>query len=345
MTYAGARGNTAVEMEKTLHFSGNDSKIHAEMKSLNNRFDTEAIESKSGVIDVANRLWFDKRENLKADYKALVAKYYGAGVETVDFFKAHQSARQQINEWVSKKTRGRIKNLLKENNVSSNTKLILVNAIYFNSSWLYPFDKALTKDKPFYTGKNKQITVPIMFRSGRYLYGENAEMQWLKIPYKISGLSMLILLPRENESFTQIEELEKKLTPQIMTSLSGDMKYSEVALRMPKFKSENRYTLSDVLKILGMKSAFTNDADFSGMIEKPVVNGPVIHIDYVVHEAFIEIDEEKTEAAAATAVGIKATAAIISQPVMEFNVNRPFIYCLTDEQTGVILFMGRMEQP
>jgi len=119
-----------------------------------------------------------------------------------------------------------------------------------------------------------------------------------------------------------------------------------VALRMPRFRDERRYSLTEVLKRLGMKLAFTNDADFSGMVEKPVVDGYALHIDYVVHKAFIELDEERTEAAAATAVGmVRTTAALTPEPVIEFNADHPFIYCIMDDQTGVILFMGRMVSP
>ena len=343
MTYAGARGDTASEMAKVLHFTGY-AKIHAAMKSLQDRFNS--IPDEMGSLDIANRLWLDKREKLTQDYEALTRKYYGAGVETVDFLNAHERTRVKINDWVAQKTRDRIKDLLQENNVTPTTKLILVNAIYFNSAWLEPFDKALTREEPFRTGKYERHDVHMMRRTGHFMYGENLDAQWLKIPYKIPGFSMLILLPRENESFTQLKKLEKKLTPETLASWTSDMNFSKVALRMPRFKDERRYSLTEILQRLGMKLAFTNDADFSGMVEKPVVDGHALHIDYVIHQAFIELDEERTEAAAATAVGMMRTsAAIMPEPVIEFNADHPFIYCLMDDQTGVILFMGRMEQP
>jgi len=344
MTYAGARGDMAAEMAKVLHFTGYRPKIHAGMKYLQDRFNF--IPDEMGSLNVANRLWLDKREKLTQDYEALMRAYYGAGVETVDFFNAHERTRVEINDWVAQKTYDRIRDLLQEDNVTPYTRLILINAIYFNAAWLEPFDKALTREEPFRTGKNEQHDVSMMRRTGHFMYGENSYAQWLKIPYKIPGFSMLILLPRENEPFTQLKELEMRLTPETLASWTTDMNFSKVALRMPRFKDEHRYSLTEVLKRLGMKLAFTNDADFSGMVENPVVDGFALHIDYVVHKAFIELDEERTEAAAATAVGmVRTTAVLRPEPVIEFNADHPFIYCLMDDQTGVILFMGRMERP
>ena len=344
MTFAGAKGDTAAEMAETLRFTGFEHEIHTAMKSLQDHFNS--IPDEMGSLDVANRLWLDKGEKLTPDFEALTREYYDAGVKTVDFFTAHESARVVINDWVAQKTRDKIKDLLEKDNVTSATKLILVNAIYFSSAWLEPFNKADTREDPFYMGKDKQKPVPMMTRTDRFLYGENTEMQWLKIPYSIPGFSMLILLPKENDTFTQLEELEKNLSPDALASWLEEMNFSQVALRMPKFKDERRYLLTDVLQKLGMNLAFTNDADFSGMVDKPVIDGHALHIDYVVHQSFIELDEERTEAAAATAVGMMRTTAIIQpEPVIEFNADRPFIYCLTDDRTGTIIFMGRMEQP
>jgi serpin B len=267
-------------------------------------------------------------------------------VEAADFISDSENVRVEINDWVAEKTHDKIRDLLHKENVTSDTKLILVNAIYFNSAWLEPFDKAMTAEGPFRTGKDKQHNVSMMRRTGNFLYGENSLAQWLKIPYSIPGFSMLVLLPKENDLFTQLEELEKNLTHEALASWIADMRFPQVALRLPKFKDERRYALGDTLKKLGINLAFTNDADFSGMVEEPRKNGYALHIDFVVHKAFIELDEERTEAAAATAVGMMRTTAMINpEPVVEFNADRPFIYCLMDDETGAILFMGRMEQP
>lgn len=365
MTYAGARGRTAAEIEKTLHFADFKSKIHPQMSNVQNRF--AAISSKAnafdtansrygrgfgvvnsrgtGALNIANRLWLDNREVLKADYKTLIEKHYGAGFDTVDFFNAPEKARLKINGWVAQKTNDRIKDLLLPRNVNSDMRLILTNTIYFNSAWSMPFREINTKNEPFHTGKDRQKTVPIMSQWMFLSYGENAVMQWLKIPYDIPGFSMLILLPKENRSFTQLAELEKKITPQAMASWMADMKSSPIILRMPKFKDVQRYSLADILKKLGMKTAFTGSADFSGMVENAVVNGNALMISYVIHKAFIEVDEKGTEAAAATAVGGLMGGRTKPIEWIAFDADHPFIYCIIDEQTGVILFMGRMIEP
>ena len=344
MTYAGASGETAEEMAKTLRFTGFEDEIHAAMKSLQDRFN--AIPSETGILDVANRLWLDKEDELTPGYEALMREYYGAGVETVDFYNSYNQARVEINDWVAQKTRDKIKDILQEGSVSSDTTLILVNAIYFNSAWLEPFDKALTWKEPFRTGKDDQYDVSMMRRTDYFLYGDNSDAQWVKIPYKIPGFSMLLILPRENEQFTQMKELEKKLTHDALISWVSNMRRSRVSLHMPKFKDERRYSLGETFKKLGMNLAFTEDADFSGMVVDPLKDDFAIHMNLVVHKAFIELDEERTEAAAATAASlIRFRTNPDEPPAIEFKADRPFIYCLMDDETGTILFMGRMERP
>jgi len=335
MTFAGASGDTYAEMAKTLYFTGREQGIHAAMKSLQDRYDS--IPEENGTFSVANRLWIDERVKLIPDYSELVARNYGAGVKAVDFLNSHERARLEINDWVAEKTRDKIKDLLQEDNVTPDTTQILVNAVYFNSIWQFPFIKSLTKEEPFRTGKDQQRDVSMMRQKEHFLYGENSDAQWIKIPYKIPGFSLVIFLPRENFTFTQLEEFESKLSSESLTSWLSDMQTCEVALSMPKFKDEHRYSLAEVLQKLGMKFAFTNGADFSGMSDVPQ------KIDQVIHQSFIEMDEERTEAAAATAVTIVRTS-ISLNPVIEFRVDHPFIYCLMDN-FDTILFMGRMTDP
>lgn len=339
MTYAGARGDTAAEMAKALHFTENTPDIHAAMNSLQRRFNS--IPEESGTFSVANRLWLDKSEKLIPDYEALVVENYGAGVEPVDFKGAAESARMEINDWVAEKTRDKIKHLLHQGDVTRDTNLILVNAVYFNSVWARPFDKKNTREEPFRTGKDEQHNVPMMRQKGHYLYGENQDAQWINVPYKIPGYSMLILLPRENESFTQMEDFERKLTVETLSLWISDMSGREVELIMPKFKDERRYPLTELLNKLGMNLAFTNDADFTGMVKDARKDGQVVKIDSVIHQAFIELDEERTEAAAATAVVMMKAMALPPQEHIVFRADHPFIYCLVDD-LGTVLFMGRI---
>ena len=342
MTYAGAAGDTAAEMAKALRFTGHETEIHAAMRSLQQRHDS--IPKETGTFSVANRLWLDGREKLIPGFSAIVGENYGAGVETVDFLNAAERARLEINDWVAQKTRDKIKDLLQASDVTRDTNLVLVNAVYFNSAWLDPFDKKDTEEEPFRAGKNKQHNVPMMRKKKNFLYGENPDAQWIDIPYKIPGYSLVIFLPRENESFTQLEEFERKLTAEALSSWMRDMRRREVELIMPKFKDERRYPLAGLLQKLGMDLAFTDDADFSGMVEDARRDGQVVQIGSVIHQAFIELDEERTEAAAATAVIMMRATGMPPKEHTVFRADHPFIYCLTDG-LGTILFMGRMAEP
>ena len=342
MTYGGANGDTAAEMAKVLHFGDDESTIHVSMNSLRERYD--AIPKEQGVFSVANRLWLDEREKLIPAYSELVKDYYGAIAGTADFLNAYDNARLEINDWVAQKTRDKIKDLLQDGDINAQTLLVLVNAVYFNSEWLLPFVKSATKEEPFRTGKGKQINVPMMRQTNNFLYSENADVQWVRIPYKIPGYYLNIFLPRENESFTQLEEFEEKLSVGALAAWIMEAQYCEVNLIMPKFKDEQRYALAEILKKLGMKLAFGEEADFSRLVENTLKGGRGIHIDTVIHQAFIELDEERTEAAAATAVGMRTTAMPIRTEPVEFRADHPFVYCLTDANS-TILFMGRMALP
>ncbi|MDR2522824.1 MAG: serpin family protein [Synergistaceae bacterium] len=340
MTWAGAAGPTAGEMAAALRFPEPEA-LHAGMKALMERFN--AIPKEAGALEIANRLWLDGREKLLPEYAALLEAGYGAAVGGMDFQKNPEKARKEINEWIGQKTHDKIKELLFESNVTPDTRLVLTNAIYFNSTWRYPFEKSRTKEEPFRSGKNKQKNVPLMNQTQELLYGEGPGLQWVKLPYTIPRFSLLVFLPQENEAFTQLEALENKLTPEAIAAWTALMERRQVNLWLPKFRDERRYPLAGLLQKLGMKLAFTQKADFSRMA---VPADDPLYIDFVVHQSFIELDEEKTEAAGATAVGMTRTTAVLHpQEPVTFRADRPFIYCLMDDATGTILFLGRMVEP
>ena len=336
MTWAGAAGSTAGEMAAALRFPEPEA-LHAGMKALMERFN--AIPKGAGALEIANRLWRDRQGKLLPEYAALVEANYGAGVGIMDFRQDPEQTRKEINSWVERKTRDKIKELLTKGNVTPDTRLALTNAIYFNSAWRYPFKKSCTKEEPFRTGKGRQINVPMMKQEQELLYGEESDLQLVKIPYTIPNFSLLVLLPKENETFTQLELLEKRLSPKAIAAWIAQMKRHKVDLWLPKFRDERRYSLKELLQKLGMKLAFTQEADFSRMTE-PVPADGSLHIDFVVHQSFIELDEERTKIAVAMVWG----SAVASAP-FRFRANRPFIYCLMDDATGTILFLGRMMEP
>jgi len=333
LTAAGASGKTAEEMETTLHFVGRGKEIHASMQMISKRFNSVPFDT--GVLKVANRLWLDKEERLVSGYSKLVNKYYSAGVDIVDYGKDHNNARKRINNWVAEQTNYKINDLLHEGDVTPLTKLILTNAIYFNSAWEFPFIKDNTKEEPFYTGKGIHSNISMMTRTGKYFYGENETLQIIKVPYTISGFSMMVVLPKENDDFSQLQKLEKELSLENLQNWMNNLNEAEINLSLPKFKDEQRYSLNQILKKLGMALAFTEEADFSNMFKKD----KGVHISNVIHQTFINLDEERTEATASTAV-IMTTRGHISSPIV-FNANHPFLYFIVDEHTGVVVFIGR----
>jgi serpin B len=231
--------------------------------------------------------------------------------------------------------------------VNRTTRLVLTNAVYFSSEWLEPFKKELTRPEPFRSGRETR-DVPMMRAAASYLYGEDADLQFVKLPYRLRGFSLLILLPRaaELEELEKLEKIEKRLSARQISDWTAGMARRRVALFLPKFRSEGRYSLKELLAELGMARAFTRDADFSKMAREPENGDGVLHIDAVIHRTFIELDEKGTEAAAATAVTVARSSAFLpSVEPVEFRADHPFIYCLTDDRTGAILFMGRMAGP
>jgi serpin B len=344
MAYAGARGDSAAEMAKVLHFTEYKSGIHAAMKSLHDRINS--IIGEIGVFSVANKLWLDNREGIISDYSTLVEANYGVYIASADFFDAFEKTRLEINEWVAQNTRNTVKNILQPGDVNVISKLILVNAVYFNFTWQEPFDKSLTAEEPFRINKNEERSVHMMRRIGYIYYGENLDAQWIKIPYSIPGFYMAIFLPRENESFTQLEELEKKLTQNELELWLSDVQYNNVEFSIPKFKDRSRFNLVELLQKLGMNMVFDwRKADFSGMVEEPRVNDFALCISDAIHQSFITLDEDKTEGINGADVAME-TGPINkdSNAAIQFHAVHPFIYCVTDS-TGAILFMGRMVNP
>jgi serpin B len=218
--------------------------------------------------------------------------------------------------------------------------------VYFNSAWAAPFEKSATGEEPFRTGNEKQRNVQMMHMTGNFFYGENSDAQWIRIPYKIPGFYLTIILPRENESFTQLKDFEANITPKTFFSLIEDSREYRVALSIPKFKDKSRFNLVEILEKLGMKLAFDwMKADFSGMIEEPKKNGYALCISDILHQAFIELDEDNAEAATITTIDTLLEELPLNlDPITEFRADHPFIYCLTDD-SGVILLLGRMTDP
>ena len=342
MTYAGAGGATAEEMEKALHIPGYD--IHASMGALMSRFD--GIPEDIGALAVANRIWLADGEKLRYPYLKLLRDDYKSDVTVLDFAKDAETSRKTINNWVEEKTGDRIKDLLQSGDVNRDTLLVLTNAVYFNSLWRFPFDAKDTKPLPFYMEKGKSEDVPTMYREERFSYNDVDGVQLAKLPYRIPGLSMLILLPKATEKFDQLQVLEKKLAANngldTLVGWIAGMKTQRLNVWLPKFKEEQRFSLNENLEALGMKKAFGEEADFSGMLEANKTRGNLpVYINSVIHQTFVAVDEEKTEAAAATAVTIQKMSLALPEDTADFRADHAFLYLIMDDVTGTVLFIGR----
>ncbi len=326
MTYAGARGTTAKEMKKALHFEFDQSRLNAAFRGLNREL-TAAVGRSGQKLNIANGLCLT-RGNVNNEYKTLLRKYYDAEV--------FSGGLNRINGWVKQKTEGKIRRILTE--LNPNSVCVILNAIYFKGIWKSRFSKKSTREAPFIISSTKQVTVPLMYQRDNFKMLIEKDFRAVSIPYTGDGLSMVVLLPDKTSS---LGGLEKQLTPENLGKWLSELDKQhvrEIDLYLPKFTLETGYNLKPLCMELGMRNAFTRNADFSGMQGR---KGD-IWISQIQHKAFVKVNEQGTEAAGTTAVEI-VTKAMVSYP--EFRADRPFIFLIQDNRTGMILFMGRMADP
>jgi serpin B len=336
MTYGGARGETAAQMAKTLRFDLSPNKLHPAFAAL--QADIVAIQQKGKVkLVVANSLWPQEGCLFLPDYLDLCRKYYGTTVTPLDYVKDAESSRETINDWVEDKTNKKITNLIGPGVLDAKTRLILVNAIYFKGDWANPFKAAATKQQPFYVTSAKSVQVPLMHQKDEFGYADRDGIQVLKLPYSGDDLSMVVLLPRKTDG---LADLETKLTAQNLTAWIANLHPQEVNVFLPKFKMTSQFSLGDKLAALGMTDAFTDKADFSGMDGQRD-----LYISAVIHKAFVDVNEEGTEAAATTAVAMRAFAMLKPPPTPVFRADHPFLFLIRENRTGSILFLGRIADP
>jgi serpin B len=332
MTMEGAKGNTLAEMQHTLYNTSGC--LKKEIGNTQQKFNQLLAAGDS--IRTVNSLWVQKGMDVLPSFYETVQENYNAGLNTTDFINAAEPSRKIINDWVEQQTNNRIKELLAKGVLNKLTRMVLVNAIWFKGKWKNPFTHEATRNDKFY-GIKETITTPFMHETMTVNYMEDGTVQAIELPYQSNKLSMIILLPGKGKE----EEFENKLQQQADNWLKN-MKPQEVAISLPKFRMETGFEASELLKGLGMKEAFSNDADFLGIsVKEP------LKIDKVIHKAFIQVDEDGTEAAAATAVVMmKITSAMPVQRVVKiFKADRPFTFLLCDRESKTILFMGKMEKP
>ncbi len=335
MTYAGAHGETAEQMAKVLHFPGARENVPSAFAALDREL-TAGDNSRKYQLYTANALWAQKGHPFLPTYLQLTREAFHAGLNEVDFQNATEEARQTINAWVAKETREKIKDLLAPGVVNDMTRLVLTNAIYFKGSWERPFQKARTRQEPFHLSGAPDLKVAMMHQKGHFQYLDQPEVQVLQMPYAGKDLAFAVFLPRKVDG---LADLERTLTAEKFGAYLGQLHDDQVNVSIPKFRMTEELQLAKTLSTMGMSAAFKpGEADFSGMDGTHELS-----LSAVVHKAFVDVNEEGTEAAAATGIGVAATAFRVDEPV--FRADHPFLFMIRDLRTQSMLFVGRLVQP
>lgn len=343
MAYAGARGQTADQMAKVMGLEGKPDEVFPAfrelLKALNNPGKDHAGKP-IYQLSMVNRMWGKIGYPFSEDYLKLTRTDFLSDLIGLNFAD-EPTARKTINDWVAEQTKDKIKDLIPQGIINDATRLVLTNAVYFKANWSEKFSKEATKDGDFFTQPEKPVTARMMHQKENFGYAETDELQALDLPYKNYELSMTILLPKKTDG---LAALEKTLTAESVKALMDQIKPAEVDVTMPKFKFSSSFSLKDMLVAMGMTTAFEpTGADFTGIADAK--DGP-LYISAVLHKAFVAVDEEGTEAAAATAVMMAAGCAPMEpQKPKIFKADHPFVFLIRHKATGEILFMGRIADP
>lgn len=359
MTFAGADGATREEMAKVLHFPPDDAALQSSFSALNKALTTAATRSAERAKDagpgrakrdplqlhVANRLFGQKGYSFRQPFLAALATGYGAPLEEMDFAASPEKARTHINGWVGKQTQEKITDLIPPNGLSDKTHLVLTNALYFKAPWTDKFELSATEPRPFQTADGKGEKVPTMRHQTHYAYAAHDGFVAVAVPYDSGDLQFLILLP---DAADGLAAMKRKITPDLLAGCAK-MKTEDVILYLPKLKLQPpTMALADTLKSLGLRSAFDDprgSANFDRMA--PRKPDDYLYIGAVFHKTFLALDEEGTEAAAATAVVMMRATAVLREPKkpIEVKVDRPFLFAIQHRQSGACLFLGQIADP
>jgi serpin B len=332
MVYEGAGGETADEMEAVFHFIEDPLERRTAVARIHKVINGEDPDYE---LDIANALWMQENYPILRDYIDMVVNFYGGEANSLDFSGAPEESRIIINEWVEERTNYRIKDLFPRNSINNEVVLVLTNAIYFKGDWLIEFDVESTRKEEFHVSPTESVEADMMSLLGeRFNYTDIGDMQVLELPYTGKDISMIILLPKENN----LSDIEATLSCDELGVLIDGLKETAVDVYLPRFTFETKYFMKEDLIEMGMPTAFTSYANFTGITEVEM-----LFIDVVIHQAFIEVNEEGTEAAAATGVVMPKSSA--PPPSEVFRADHPFIFIIQDRVTGIILFMGRVITP
>jgi serpin B len=336
MVYGGARGNTATQMERAFHFPLSGIELHEHVSRLSSTIEA-AGQTGNLKLNIANGLWPQDGYPFLDGYLNMTERFYRAKISTLDYRKDSEGSRKTINGWVEEKTEQKIVNLLKPGMINPLTRMVLVNAIYFKGDWLSKFDKKTTQEAQFFLLSGDVMKAPLMTIRQNYGYSDFPDAQILELPYAGQDVSMLVVLPKKKDG---LPELEKNLSQERLQEWTVSMRKREIIVYFPRFKAISEFRLDQALASMGMSDAFDpGKADLSGMDGKK----DHLFIGMAIHKAYVDVNEEGTEAAAATAVGIRTTSMPAPPPV--FRADHPFLFVIRHNSTGAILFMGRVVNP
>ncbi len=338
MVYAGARGETETQLADVLGLLPQDDQ-HLAANGLDGHLGKLDVgvrvpeEGEPFELSIANAVWGQRDYPFEADFLQTLAQHYGAGMNIVDFEREAEAARQLINEWIADRTQGQIEDMIPEGALDGMTRLVLVNAIYFKAGWLFPFDASATADSAFTLLDGAEVTAPMMHhRAARVPYAQHDGYQAIALPYTGETVEMVVVVPDAG----QFEAIESQLSPEFLAAARAGADTYDVNLRMPKFDFKSDLDLTAILPEMGMPVPFDSAlADVSG------ISDTGLFIDTALHSATIAVDEQGTEATAATVIAIAESA----MPTAEVMLDRPFVFAITDARTGAILFMGRVMNP
>ena len=332
IAYEGAKENTASQIQQVFGFEEDDSKRHQKVSDVISGLSHEDDWYK---LQVANALWVKEGYQLKQDYVDTVKTHYFSTVDNMDFIT--DEGVNRINDWVKQKTNDKILDILDPESTDELTAMVITNAVYFKGKWGLEFNPSNTSEQQFWTDKDNSVMVPLMREpAAMYNYAETDSIQALELNYLGGDVSMIILLPKEKDG---LQSLEQSIDNEMFNSVKNSMMMEPLTVQIPKFEFETKYNLINSLKDLGIRDAFDkNNADFHGITDKQ------IYLDKAVHKAFVNVNEEGTEAAAITAL-VGRFSSGPPEPVAEFIADRPFMFMIQEKETGEILFMGRVTDP
>jgi serpin B len=330
MIYGGARDATEAQMAEAMHFGLPQERLHPAFNWQETALRHRAEEN-DFRLNIVNATFGQEGQTFLGSYLDLLARNYGAGMSLLDFEREPEAARKEINEWVAARTERKIPELLPAGTIDPMTVLVLANAVYFQASWNEPFNARSTRSDVFHAASG-DVTVPMMHgQPAGTSYVEGDGYQAVSLPYRGKAFDMVIVMPDEQ----RFDALESELDGERLGGILQALEPTRIALTMPKFEVRTRASMNRILQELGMPDAFSPAADFSGITGRRDV-----YLSMVQHEAFVRVDENGTEAAAATA----GVVDLVSLP-MPVVIDRPFLFLIRDVATGSIVFLGRVTNP